>query len=177
MARYILGSHHEALHFQLLTGLKLRQETEYFWPIYISITVFFTVIALFIIIIQNGIGRYKEWKLNQKITITLHEENVEDPKCYNTSKYDVSLLNGKEIAFIVTVFFGILLFFYFIEQWGRTLDDDDGMDLYKWQAFREFFLSLCKVFVPVAYLFAKRKRFFAKKNALAQYTGTKGCFK
>ena len=63
VTRYFLGSHHETLHFQLLTGKKLSHWGDYFWPIYISITVFFTMIALFIIIIQNAIGRYKESKI------------------------------------------------------------------------------------------------------------------
>ena len=168
--RYILGSFHESLHFQLLTGLKFIHEADYFWPIYISIVIFITMMALFIIIIQNAIGRYKEWKLTQNVQINLreisegqNEENAEEEPnttvhCfYNNAKYDVSLLNGKEIAITVTLFFSGLIFFYSVSRWARN-NNDEQMYVYKWQVFREFFITFCKIFNPWTYLFAKKKK-------------------
>ena len=144
MARYFLGSHQESLHFQLLTGLKFQQNcTDYFWPTFFSINFFFTIVALFIIVIRNWIGRYKEWKLTQNVQINLREvghqndEEIaeeEEPNVtvhcfYNNAKYDVSLLNGKEIAVAVTLFFVGLIFFYSISIWARNANDQ--MIVYK----------------------------------------------
>ena len=165
VARYILGSHRVTMHFQLLSGLNLGPEVDYFWPIYIGISISFTMMALFIIVIQNAIGRYKEWKLTQNIQINLREiseeghqndeENVTVHCFYNNAKYDVSLLNGKEIAVAVTLFFAGLIFFYSISRWARNANDQ--MYVYKWQVFREFFITFSKIFNPWTYLFAKKK--------------------
>ena len=32
---------------------------------------------------------------------------------------------------------------------------DDGINLYKWQAFREFCITLCKIIIPVTYVYKK----------------------
>ena len=50
LSRYFLGSHRESIHFQLLTGLKFGHPVDYFWPIYMGITVFISLAALFITI-------------------------------------------------------------------------------------------------------------------------------
>ena len=50
LSRYFLGSHRESLHFQILTGLKFRPPKDIFWPIYMGLTVFISLAALFIII-------------------------------------------------------------------------------------------------------------------------------
>ena len=168
MARYFLGSHQESLHFQLLTGLKFQQNcTDYFWPTFFSINFFFTIVALFIIVIRNWIGRYKEWKLTQNVQINLpevisiadqNEENTNEPcPYYNNVKYNISLLDGKEMAIVITVFFVSMLFFHSIEQWAsHNLDGDDRMSLFKWKVFTEFFITMSTVFNPVTYFFAKK---------------------
>ena len=164
MARYILGSHRETMHFQLLSGLNLGPEEDYFWPIYISISFSFTMIALFIIMIQNTIGRYKEWKLTHNVQINLHEvsdeghQNVEENVyCYNNAKYNVALLNGKEIAVTVTLAFACLIIYYSISRWARNANDQ--IFVYKLQVFRELILTISKIFNPITYLFAKKKSF------------------
>ena len=164
MARYILGSHRETMHFQLLSGLNLGPEEDYFWPIYISISFSFTMIALFIIMIQNTIGRYKEWKLTHNVQINLHDvsdeghQNVEENVyCYNNAKYNVALLNGKEIAVTVTLAFACLIIYYSISRWARNANDQ--MFVYKLQVFRELILTISKIFNPITYLFAKKKSF------------------
>ena len=95
VARYFLGSHHESLHFQLLTGIRQKQHTEYFWPIFTVIIVFCTMMTLLIITIQNTVGRYKEWNLAKNVQINLPEiigqnEDI-GPRGFNTNKYDVSV--------------------------------------------------------------------------------------
>ena len=169
MARYILGSHRETMHFQLLSGMNLGPEEDYFWPIYIATSASFTMLALFIIMIQNAVGKYKEWKLTQNVQINLREvghqndEEIaeeEEPNVtvhcfYNNAKYDVSLLNGKEIAVAVTLFFVGLIFFYSISIWARNANDQ--MIVYKWHVIREFFITFGKIFNPWTYLFAKKK--------------------
>ena len=93
VARYFLGSHHESLHFQLLTGIRQKQHTEYFWPIFTVIIVFCTMMTLLIITIQNTVGRYKEWNLAKNVQINLPEINGQNeelgPRGFNTNKYDV----------------------------------------------------------------------------------------
>ena len=162
MARYILGSHRETMHFQLLSGLNLGPEEDYFWPIYISISFSFTMIALFIIMIQNTIGRYKEWKLTHNVQINLHEVSDEGHRnaeenvpCYNNAKYNVALLNGNEIAVTVTLAFACLIIYYSISRWARNANDQ--MFVYKLQVFRELILTIGKIFNPITYLFAKKK--------------------
>ena len=125
------------------------------------------MVALFIITIQNWIGRYKEWKLTQNVQINLpevidqNEENAEESngpcQYYNNAKYNISLLDGKEIAIVVTIFFTSMLIIHSIEQWAsHNLDGDDRMGLYKWKVFTEFFITLCTIFNPVTYIFAKK---------------------
>ena len=50
LSRYFLGSHRESVHFQLLTGLKFGPPKDIFWYIYMGITVFISLAALFITI-------------------------------------------------------------------------------------------------------------------------------
>ena len=50
ISRYFLGSHRESVHFQVLTGLKFGLPDDYFWTIYMGITVSISLVALFIII-------------------------------------------------------------------------------------------------------------------------------
>ena len=150
-----------------------RNCIDYFWPIFLSFTFFFTIVALFIIVIQNWIGRYKEWKLTQNVQINLpeiisiadqtNEENANDTNAnepcpyYNNLKYNISLLDGKEMAIVITFFFVSMAFFHSIEQWAsHNLDGDDRMSLFKWKVFTEFFITMSTVFNPVTYFFAKK---------------------
>ena len=50
ISRYFLGCHRESVHFQVLTGLKFRLPNDYFWTVYMGITVSISLAALFIII-------------------------------------------------------------------------------------------------------------------------------
>ena len=61
-------------------------------------------------------------------------------------------MTGKEIALMVTVLFAVLIFFFSIEHVERKLDDGT---LHKWQAFREFCITLCKIIIPVTYVSKK----------------------
>ena len=69
------------------------------------------------------------------------------------SKYDVSLMTGKEIALMASVLFAFMIIFFSIEHVECKLDD--GINLYKWQAFREFCITLCKIIIPVTYVYKK----------------------
>ena len=51
------------------------------------------------------------------------------PRGYNISKYDVSLITGKEIALMVSVLFAFMIIFFSIEHVECKLDD--GINLYK----------------------------------------------
>ena len=86
------------------------------------------------------------------------EEDVDQPQpvtcSYNNAKYNVAIFNGKEICFIATFFFGIGITFIYIEQYQEK--DENGMDLYRWMVFREFFFTLCKVFVNLYYIVMKK---------------------
>ena len=73
---------------------------------------------------------------------------------YNTSKHNVAIFNGKEITFIATFFFGIGLIFSYVEHVQEP--DENGMDLYSWMVFREFFITLCKVFINLYYILMKK---------------------
>ena len=53
--RYLLGAMHETFHFQLLTGFKIGQGIDYFWPIYLTSTLTITGIAFTIIIIKASV--------------------------------------------------------------------------------------------------------------------------
>ena len=86
------------------------------------------------------------------------EEDVEQQRPpvtfkFNTSKYNVAIFNGKEIFFIATFFIGIGLIFGYIEQ---TEKDENVIDLYSWMVFREFFFTLCKVFINLYYIVMKK---------------------
>ena len=67
---------------------------------------------------------------------------------YNTSKYNVAIFNGKELSFMVTFFFGFGLINWTI---GSL-----QLDLYSWMIFREFFITVCKVFINVYYIMMKK---------------------
>ena len=117
-------------------------------------------------IVQKGISRYKEWKLTHNVQMNLPNlEPLEQPSTeedvdqqpvtcsYNNSKYNVAIFNGKEIFFIGTFFFGIGLIFNYIEHPDQ---DENGMDLYRWMVFREFFFTLCKLFMNLYYIVMKK---------------------
>ena len=159
---------HETLHFQILTGCKLGKKEDYFWPIYLGITVFLSVAAFYITSVQKMVARYKDWKLTQKLTnlgnLADEVENSDNYTnvqlnqsliCYNNVRYNtLSTLSGKETAILVTSIFTSGLFFLGIQE----ITYNDEMDLYRWIVFREFFAVtlFAKVFIPIQYLVAKK---------------------
>ena len=67
---------------------------------------------------------------------------------YNTSKYNVAIFNGKELSVMATCFFGFGLINWTIESLQ--------LDAYTWMIFREFFITVCKVFINLYYVIMKK---------------------
>ena len=168
VSRYFLGCMRETLHFQILTGHKLGKKEDYFWPIYVGITVFLSLFALSITTVQKMVARYKDWELTQKLKnymIDLGNDGADDVEddnvqlkqsliCYNNVKHNAHLLNGKETAILATFVFATGLFFLGFQEITYNYE----MDLYRWLVFREFFVItlIAKVLIPIQYLVAKK---------------------
>ena len=96
------------MHFQLLSGIKLKYGTKVYGPIFLLIIFLTSGIAFVSTNIKKAKEKYKEWKFHQNIVVNLNNQQPEDgqPK-FNNVKNNVQLLNGFEIAvlvgFIVTI--------------------------------------------------------------------------
>ena len=99
------------MHFQLLSGIKLKYGTKAYGPIFLSIIFLTSGIAFVSTNIKKKKEKYKEWKFLQKIVVNLniqqHEDSEDGQLKFNNVKNNVPLLNGLEIVvlvgFIVTI--------------------------------------------------------------------------
>ena len=160
MSRYMLGTMHETLHFQLLTGFKFGLGIDYFWPYYLASTLFITGTAFSIIKLCKFKMMYKNWKIQQNININLNNLEQENelqgcvPTKYNNLSKNPAIMTSKGQALLIG-FVGFLgIFFYLIQ----NLYYDNEMDLYKWLVFREFFVItvVVKMIIPVTYLVSNK---------------------
>ena len=90
------------MHFQLLSGIKLKYGTKAYGPIFLSIIFLTSGIAFVSTNIKKKKEKYKEWKFHQKIVVNLNKQQPEDGQLkFNNVKNNVPLLNGLEIAVLV----------------------------------------------------------------------------
>lgn len=99
------------MHFQLLSGIKLKYGKKVYGPLFLSIIFLTSGIAFVSTKFKKTKEKYKEWKFLQQIVVNLniqqHEDSEEGQLKFNNVKNNVQLLDGLEIVvfvgFIVTI--------------------------------------------------------------------------
>ena len=161
-----MGEFFETVHFQLLSGIKLRWGHKVYGPIYLSIVLLISTIAFVVTNIKKLNERYKEWKLHQNINLnhivlaTMKynlDANIQQPSPghlkYNSIKNNVPLLSGFEIAVLVGFILAMCVAFFFL-----NMTTNDTEHFYKQFVIKEFTLmSFYNIVCPVVYLIKKKK--------------------
>mgnify|MGYP001367525576 CR=1 FL=1 len=95
-SRYFLGSFFDAVHFQLLTGIKFTIRPRLHGPIYLSIISVTCAITFAITNIKKMKETYKEWKFHQNININLNTQlPCEGQLQFNNVKNNFPLYNTR----------------------------------------------------------------------------------
>ena len=141
------------MHFQLLSGIKLKYGTKVYGPIFLSIIFLTSGIAFVSTNIKKVKEKYKEWKFHQKIVVNLNNQQPEDGQLkFNNVKNNVPLLNGFEIVvlvgFIVTICAVLLIL---------NLTTNSSKYFHQQFVYKEFAMMLFyNVIGPAIYLIKKK---------------------
>ena len=153
-SRYFLGSFFDAVHFQLLTGIKFTIRPRLHGPIYLSIIFVTCAITFAITNIKKMKERYKEWKFHQNININLNTQlPCEGQLQFNNVKNNFPLLSGFQTALLVGFVLVGNLTFWFLEY-----TFNDSRYFYKQFLYKELtIMFIYKILAPLIYLIKKKK--------------------
>ena len=149
-----------------MSGIKFEYVYLLYGPVYLSIVLLTSTIAFVLTNIKKLNERYKEWKLHQNINLnqivlaTMKynlDLNIQQPSPgkvkYNSTKNNVSLLSGFEIAVLVGFILAMCGTFFFL-----NVTTNDTENFYKQFVIKEFTLvSFYNTVCPVIYLIKKKK--------------------
>ena len=153
------------MHFQLLSGIKLKYGTKVYGPIFLSIIFLTSGIAFVSTNIKKVNEKYEEWKFHQNINLNqivlatmkynldVNNQQPEDGQLkFNNVKNNVPLLNGFEIVvlvgFIVTICAVLLIL---------NLTTNSSKYFYQQFVYKEFAIMLFyNVIGPAIYLIKKK---------------------
>ena len=153
-SRYFLGSFFDAVHFQLLTGIKFTIRPRIHGPIYLSIIFVTCAITFAITNIKKMKERYKEWKFHQNININLNTQlPCEGQLQFNNVKNNFPLLSGFQTALLVGFVLVGNLTFWFLEY-----TFNDSRYFYKQFLYKELtIIFIYNILAPLIYLIKKKK--------------------
>ena len=144
------------MHFQLLSGIKLKYGTKVYGPLFLSIIFLTSGIAFVSTKFKKTKEKYKEWKFLQQIVVNLniqqHEDSEEGQLKFNNVKNNVQLLDGLEIVvfvgFIVTICAILLIL---------NLTTNSSKSFHQQFVYKEFAMMLFyNVIGPAIYLIKKK---------------------
>ena len=167
------------MHFQLLSGIKFSYGQRVYGPIYLSIILLTSIIALVSTNVKKNKERYKEWTFHQEINNNLNSialilisvepavtqncgasvtnkqtNNLNKQQRFrNTVKNNIPLFNGFEMAVMVGFVLAICITLLFL-----NMTTYDSKNFYKQFLFKEFTLiSIYNIVMPLVYLTKKKK--------------------
>jgi hypothetical protein len=169
--RYFLGSMHESLEFQILSGIKI-EDRNIFWTIYVAVTVTILTVALGSMTVKKMIEKFKEYRIQKTVHVNIQKQNpqisifnfVADNSNeaqpfsdqLNNKKHNVPILNSFEMAVFGYVSVARILAFliaYLI--YGENTE----FILHQIYILRKLsFAFLLSIILPMMYLY-KRKDF------------------
>ena len=175
VSRLYIGSFHESFEYQLLTGIRMKENT-IFWPIFMTTILSIFGIAFGSIIMKKMVEKLKERKLQKHLKVKIStnisiiemcqknpsknlEKNLSE---FNTLKYNIPLWNEIQFAVIGTVIFVIGTTFHFFMLY---LDGNNYMVKYKIFLYRGILNGfIFNFFLPIMYLSTKKDLLrFAKR--------------
>ena len=106
--RYVLGTFHGTVHFQLLTGLHLGHQEEIYWQIFIPLMLFIPTSAIFCIICKRMKEMYKDRKILQQININLKTQEPKLKNEFRDLENGYSILHEPEIVMAAKIVFSTL---------------------------------------------------------------------
>ena len=131
--RYFLGSMHESLEFQILSGIKII-DRNIFWTIYVLIMLIVLTIALGSMTVKKMIEKFKEYRIQKTVHVNLQKQspqisifnfiadNSNEVQPFsnqlNNNKHNVPILSGFEMAVFGyanvarVIAFSIVMLFY-----------------------------------------------------------------
>ena len=160
--RYFVGSFFYAVHFQVLSGIKITQRPRLYGQIS-SIIFLVSVIALVITNIKKMKERYNEWKFHRKINVNLNlntDQPYEGQLQFNNVKNNSPLLGGFQTVLLVVFILAGNITFWFLEY-----TFNDSKYFYKQFMLKQSTLEfMYNIVVPLIYLIKKKKmrRYFWK---------------
>ena len=158
--RYFVGSFFYAVHFQVLSGIKITQRPRLYGQIS-SIIFLGSVIALVITNIKKMKEKYKEWKYHRNINVNLNEQQpYQGHLQFNNVKNNSPLLGGFQTVLLVGLILAGNITFWFLEY-----TFNDSKYFYKQFMFKQSTLEFVyNIVVPLIYLIKKKKmrRYFWK---------------
>ena len=159
--RYMLGTFHGTTHFQLLSGIYIGRQKEYYLPIFIILMCIISAIAFFCVSYKRSKEKYNDKIFLQHINILIQTPSTVQHQ-YNNEKNNVLLFNGYEITMTVGIVFSICLLV--LSYFFASKDDIN----HYWANYIYIELAafiIFKVIIPIIYL-VKRKdvRNFIRNN-------------
>ena len=97
--RYLLGSFHGTLDFQLLSGLYLGRQKNWYATIFLTITFSISTSSFILVFVKKIKERYKEKILLQQINIQIPDASAQNH--FNNVQNNVAILSGIEMTMIV----------------------------------------------------------------------------
>ena len=156
--RYFVGSFFYAVHFQVLSGIKITQRPRLYGQIS-SIIFLASVIALVITNIKKMKERYNEWKFHRKINVNLNLNlNTDQPYKsgqlqFNNVKNNSPLLGGFQTVLLVGLILAGNITFWFLEY-----TFNDSKYFYKQFLYKELtIIFIYNILAPLVYLIKKKK--------------------
>ena len=166
-SRLYIGSFHESLEYQILTGIRMSART-IFWPIYMTIILSLFGFAFGSITIKKFHEKLKEHNFQKNLNVKVNEtistvdvgqkKSVQNPPIvFNNSKHNIPLLNGIQFAIVGSAFFVIVTtFIFFFSYLGAYSNVNDDMIIYKSFLYRGHLNeSIFSVILPILYLATK----------------------
>ena len=166
-SRLYIGSFHESLEYQILTGIRMSEKT-IFWPIYVTIILSLFGFSFGSITVKKFREKLKERNLQKNLIVKVNgtistievgqKRSVKNPPIVlNNSKYNIPLLNGIQFAIIGSVFLVVITTFIFLFSYiGAFSNANDGMIIYKTFLYRGYLNeSIFSVILPILYMVTK----------------------
>ena len=151
--RYFVGSFFYAVHFQVLSGIKITQRPRLYGQIS-SIIFLVSVIALVITNFKKIKEIYKEWKYHRNINVNLNEQQPYQGQLqFNNVKNNSPLLGGFQTVLLVGLILAGNITFWFLE-----FTFNDSKHFYKQFLLKQFILIfIYNIVIPIIYLIKKKK--------------------
>ena len=164
-SRLYIGSFHESLEYQILTGIRMSART-IFWPIYMTIILSLFGFAFGSITIKKFHEKLKEHNFQKNLNVKVNEtistvdvgqkKSVQNPPIvFNNSKHNIPLLNGIQFAILGAVFLVIITTFIFLFSYLGVYVND-RMIIYKSFLYRGYLNAfIFSIILPILYLATK----------------------